>query len=102
MGEERRRHSRVPGPFDGTFGGAAGYRDVRIVDLSLGGCFLDMLSPSRVGEAVTIGIRAGEHRVTLQGQVVYIDKVQGFAVKFVDSDESQLQILSEILRTKTG
>jgi PilZ domain len=100
MGDERRQHRRVPGPFDGTCDGAAGRREVRIVDLSIGGCFVDMMSPTRMGELVHVEVRAAGRTARLFGQVVYVDRVQGFAVMFTENDPEQIQQLVEILRAK--
>lgn len=101
MEQERRQYPRVQGPFDGTCEGASGRRDVRIVDLSMGGCFVDMLSPTRVGELVKVEIRASGATARLAGQVVYVDSVQGFAVMFTENPPDEIDHLASILKQKT-
>jgi hypothetical protein len=102
MSQERRRTRRIVGPFDGTYTGAAGRRDVRIVDLSEDGCFLDAAIPTYPGERFSVQVCIDGERVTLPGEVVYVDRVQGVAVRFVDlNGEAQIRLKS-IIRALTG
>ena len=86
MMEERRRHRRVTGPFDGSWDGSAGARDCRITDLSAGGCFIDAFGVQQAGTEVTITVAVAGQRFTLPGTVVYVDRVQGFGVQFTESE----------------
>jgi hypothetical protein len=93
MTRERRRARRIAGPFDGTYTGAAGRRDVRIVDLSEDGCFLDAAIPTHPGERFSVQVCIDGEKVTLSGEVVYVDRVQGVAVRFVNhSAEAQIRL----------
>ena len=98
MGEERRRYRRVVGPFEGTWDGLTGTRECRITELGAGGCFIDTFSPQEPGtEVVITAVVAGE-RFTLPGRIVYVDRVQGFGVRFADGEarrqlEAALQTL---------
>jgi hypothetical protein len=101
MPQERRRARRIAGPFDGTYSGAAGLRDVRIVDVSEDGCFLDAAIPTHPGERFSVQLCVDGERVTLPAEVVYVDRVQGVAVRFVDpSGEAQIR-LKNIIRLLT-
>ena len=97
MTSERRGAKRLPGPFDGGWNGESGTRECRITDLSAGGCFIDSLSASDVGGRVTVDVRLANQAITLHADVVYIDKVQGFAVRFVDNDPAVIKALSEAI-----
>ena len=97
MSRERRRTRRIVGPFDGTYSGAAGRRDVRIADLSEDGCFLDAAIPTCAGERFAVQVCIDGERLTLSAEVVYVDRVQGVAVRFVDlSGEAQIRLKSII------
>jgi hypothetical protein len=89
MREERRRHSRVAGPFDGNWSGAAGARECRITDLSAGGCFVDALSRQDPGTEITITVVVAGQTLSVPGTVVYVDRVQGFGVQFQESEATR-------------
>lgn len=97
MAQERRQHRRIQGPFDGTFEGAAGRRQARIVDLSVGGCFVDVLSGPAKGDPVKLELQVGDRKARLRGEVVYVDKVQGFAVRFTENPPAETEQLLAIL-----
>jgi hypothetical protein len=87
---ERRRNKRLPGPYDGKWDGAAGLRPCRITDLSVTGCFIDSYATSPVGAMVTTEIRLGDELFLLESWVVYVDRVQGFAVRFADDNDPKV------------
>jgi hypothetical protein len=95
--EERRRYPRLPGPFDGAWDGASGSRLARIVDLNAGGCFIDVMGSPRAGDRVTISVTVGGRTTALVAEVVHVDRVQGFGVKFVDNPPERLEALEEML-----
>ena len=98
MNKERRSHNRLPGPYDGGWDGASGMRDCRITDLSPGGCFIDVYASNPVGAAVTTEIKLEGQAFRLRSEVVYVDRVQGFAVRFLeDNDPAVLKALSELI-----
>ena len=81
----QRRHTRVPGPFDGY---RIGLLDtpIRIYDLSEGGCFVNsqhaLPSP---GRPLILKIDVpDEGWICLKAQVMYSKPEFGFAVSFVD------------------
>ncbi|MGQ0732858.1 MAG: PilZ domain-containing protein [Acidobacteriota bacterium] len=102
MNPERRYHPRVSGPFMCICHGAATQREARIVDLSEGGCFVDMLSPLTPGGRLEIKIHVGDIEAHLQAEVVYLDRVQGFAARFVNNEPAMLDRLREIMRARAA
>lgn len=97
MAAERRQHPRIQGPFDATCQGASCHCDARVVDISLGGCFVDVMLQPHVGDRIWVEVRIHGRAERLLGQVVYLDRVQGFAMKFVDNDEQALTALQDML-----
>jgi hypothetical protein len=97
MANERRGAARLAGPFEGTWDGASGRRECRITDLSVGGCFIDTLAHQPVGTPVRIELRLRGQAFQLAGEVVYVDRVQGFAVKFLEQDPPQRQQLADAI-----
>jgi hypothetical protein len=91
MTNERRGAARLVGPFEGTWDGASGRRECRITDLSVGGCFLDTLAHQPVGAHIRVELTLRGQAFQLPGEVVYVDRVQGFAVKFLDQDAPERQ-----------
>lgn len=86
MANERRSTARLVGPFEGSWDGASGMRDCRITDLSVGGCFIDAYASQPVGAKIGVEVKVQDQRFRLPAQVVYVDRVQGFAVKFLEPD----------------
>lgn len=81
--DERRRHARVRGPFEGHWRGGSGATECRISDVSLGGCFVETVVQPTKGEATAVTILfAGDRSMTLAGHVVYSEAGLGFAVEF--------------------
>lgn len=95
MVSERRGTLRIAGPFDATWSGTSGNRQVRIADLSVAGCFVDALAAPAAGEHVTLTLHLpGGSPFEVTGHVLYVYQGQGFAVGF-DTDEraaSQLHV----------
>lgn len=86
MPNERRSSKRLMGPFEGGWDGASGMRDCRITDLSRGGCFIDAYASNPVGARIMTQIKLNGRVYDLRSEVVYVDRVQGFAVRFKDND----------------
>ena len=59
--------------------------DVRIYDLSAGGCFVESIVEAKLGESVRLRIDlAGEGQVEAVGIVVPSTRSLGYAVQFVE------------------
>lgn len=99
MSAEKRRHPRLEQPVEGRWSGASGRSDVRITSLSLGGCFVDGLGMPAVRERPLIELHLpGGPPVQLVGEVLYLSRPQGFAVRFVDVSTRDRQALVDGLR----
>jgi hypothetical protein len=97
MANERRGTARLPGPFEGSWDGASGMRDCRITDLSAGGCFIDAYASQPVGATITVELKVHGQQFRLPAQVVYADRIQGFAVKFLEPGSPAVQGLAEAI-----
>jgi len=84
----RRHHERLQGPFDGKWDGSSGMRTCRITDLSAGGCFIDAMAAPDVGTNTQVTIELDGRAFTVPATVAYVDKVQGFAVRFRASEQT--------------
>jgi hypothetical protein len=85
---DRRTHQRLKGPFDGSWDGSSGRRTCRITDLSAGGCFIDAIAAPEVGSTVNISIELDGRTFVVPATVAYLDRIQGFAVRFQPGDEA--------------
>ncbi len=97
MSSERRVYKRLVGPFEGGWDGASGTRVCRITDVSRGGCFIDAYASNPMGARLTTRIKLGGQTFHLQSEVVYVDRVQGFAVRFLDNDPAVMQAFLDTL-----
>lgn len=97
MVNERRQHRRVARPFEGRFSGSSGNTVCRIADISLGGCFVQSLASPAPGEEVVVTVVVGNHTLVFPGTVVYVDAGMGFAVRFRDIPQEELDELSRLL-----
>jgi len=103
MRDDRRKTERVNGPFDGSWDGASGRRHSRISDISLGGAYVEARGAMPLqGERVMIEAQIGARRVRLASEVVYLDRITGFGVRFVDNAPEALEALAVAIREFTG
>jgi hypothetical protein len=102
MNEERRRHPRLVKPFEGTFSGASGSSRCRITDVGLGGCFVQSLAMPNAGEPIMVTVSIGNHQLSFNGAVAYIDRGMGFAVQFKDIPQDELDELARLLSLLTA
>ena len=78
--------------------GSSGRRQVRISDLSLGGCFVDSISAFSEGEDVKLILTDSAGRETeFAGKVAWLAGGVGFGVKFVELDEPHKDFLNSII-----
>ncbi|MGD9904532.1 MAG: PilZ domain-containing protein [Vicinamibacterales bacterium] len=101
MANERRSNTRLVGPFEGSWDGASGMRECRVTDLSVGGCFIDAYASQPVGASITVELKVNGQRFRLPAQVVYVDRVQGFAVKFLEPESAAGKGLAEAIAAVT-
>jgi PilZ domain len=95
MMQERRRTPRYP-----FFASAELYEektDARVVsrlsELSLNGCYLDMMNPFPMGTVIRVKITSGEQEFESKAMVVYSTPNMGAGVAFVDVEPKYDYIL---------
>lgn len=82
--DNRRRHIRVPGPFNGRRRGVLPV-PLHIHDLSVGGCLVQSFHENPIGRRMTIEIELPyEGWLAVQAEVRYSRADYGFAVEFVE------------------
>ena len=96
---ERRAHPRVRGPFEGYWDGS-GRQGGRIVDLSVGGCFIESVTLPKAGQTVTVSIAISGGQINLPAEVLYAESNQGFAVRFVETPEEVTNVLRKEIANK--
>jgi hypothetical protein len=95
---DRRQHIRVPGPFDGRRLGVIPI-ELRIYDLSQGGCFVNSVHEQKSGVVIVLEIDLpGEGSIRLKGQTLYAKPEFGFAVRFVEMNEQLSTRIERALR----
>lgn len=93
----RRRAPRVLGPFEGRRCGILS-TDIRIYDLSRGGCLIQSYHDVQPGRSLTIDIELPyEGWVTLKAETLYSRPDYGFAVKFVEVSEETGAVLDRVV-----
>ena len=105
---DRRRHPRYP-----CSGGGAEIRQqgvdsriwARLTDISLGGCYLETMSPLPVLTYVNLGLTLEEQHLNAKGQVVVSHPHFGMGVQFIDlsaADRKMLESWIAVLGAKAG
>ena len=69
----------------------------RTTDLSIGGCFLDMLNPSPKGTELRVTITHAGSTFTAVGRVAFVVPNMGMGVAFTNVDGNQFGILQKWL-----
>jgi hypothetical protein len=96
--DERRRHDRISGPFDGRRIRKL-QTSVQIYDLSAGGCFINSLHDQAPGIAVVLEIELpDEGWIRVKCETLYTKPGFGFAVRFVDMTDGISKRLERGLR----
>jgi len=97
MDSERRRAPRYPFIADAVVIEISS--DTKLVaktsDLSIGGCFLDMLNPTPQGTQVRVRISHEDATFTALGKVVFILPNMGMGVTFTKIEQDQQAILQK-------
>jgi hypothetical protein len=95
--DERRRHERLAKPMEGSWRGQSGATACRITDISWDGCFLETLSMPTIGEQTIVTVPAGASTIEIAGQIVYVERGLGIALKFNGLSADQIQALTGLL-----
>jgi hypothetical protein len=91
--DDRRAHPRVKGPFEGFWDGS-GTQVGRVVDLSVGGCFVESVTLPNAGQIVTVSMAIAGGQINLSAEVLYTESNLGFAARFVDVPD----LVADVLR----
>lgn len=95
----KRRYPRLPVLVECRLDGASGRHEMRMTDLSPGGCFVDTSMSFPEGTRVTLYAQLGDGEVTLPGRVIPVKTGGfGFGVEFVDLDEAAEKQLEAYLQ----
>jgi c-di-GMP-binding flagellar brake protein YcgR len=99
MDSERRRAPRYPIIADAEITEIASETKLsaRTSDLSVGGCFLDMLNPSPEGTEIAVRISHADTTFTARGKVVFLFPNMGMGVMFTSVPASQQAVLEKWL-----
>jgi hypothetical protein len=99
---DRRETPRVRGPFVGRRLGAL-TMDLRVHDLSLGGCLIESFHEASPGRRLRIQIDLpGEDSLILDAETLYNRTDYGFAVKFIDPSAAALATLARVIDRLKG
>jgi hypothetical protein len=71
------------------------------MDLSRGGCFVEMSNPLPQGTFVKIGLWIRESKLWANGRVVHSTPGFGIGVQFTEMSEKEREVLDEFLRSIT-
>ena len=99
---DRRKHARYP-----VSGGGAEIRQqgvdsriwARLTDISLGGCYLETMSPLPVLTYVNLGLILEEQHLNAKGQVVVAHPNFGMGIQFIDMSAADRKMLESWLAT---
>lgn len=99
MDSERRRAPRYPfiAEAEVTEIASCTKLSARTSDVSIGGCFLDMLNPSPEGTEIRVRISHASATFTAVGRVVFVFPNMGMGVVFTGVEDNQLTVLQEWL-----
>ena len=76
-------------------------REARLSEVSRGGCFIDTIVETHVGESVSFQIIGKDPPLRFTGVVIYTFPGIGFGLSFTDLPESSQEYLKSILE-ETG
>lgn len=100
---ERRTEKRLEVCLDAVWDGNSGKHPARVTDLSEGGCYVDSLGESHVGEILNIKLKLqnGEW-LELSGEVAHLMPPMGFGLRFVNLNSEQFEKLRSLLENLQG
>jgi hypothetical protein len=97
--EERRSSPRLAVNLDAVWDGSNGNHPARLTDLSLGGCYLDTVGETMLGEVVgfRVSLPDGDW-LYLEAEVRHHTPKEGFGVRFIDVEEQQKEKIEALLK----
>ena len=98
-----RQYKRFPIALEIVLDFSSGKREARISDLSLSGCFIDIVVNVSVGETVFFKLCTPSGQwVELSGEVIYHMPNFGFGIRFTDLPEEKQKLLKQIILARGG
>lgn len=98
-----RQHDRVTAPLSVVLDCSSGKREVRVSDLSIGGCYVDSIAGVQADEVVGIRLSLPHGRSEeIFGTVVYVHEGIGFGVQFNHMTREQRTILEQLVLLNGG
>lgn len=98
-----RAQSRVIIPLSVVLDCASGRREVRLSDISLGGCYVDSIAGVRPEEIVQFKLSLPQGRTEeMSGTVVYVHEGIGFGIQFNDMTGEQRTVLEQVILINGG
>ncbi|MGD9561034.1 MAG: PilZ domain-containing protein [Pyrinomonadaceae bacterium] len=86
-----------------TVDSSSGHREVRVTDLSVGGCYVDCISATQPGEVVGLKFTLPQgRREEIFGTVLYVHDGIGFGVQFNDMAREQRTVLEQLILLNGG
>jgi hypothetical protein len=97
MTEDNREHERKSFLTEMVLECASGKRQVRVTDVSAGGCYVETIVAVQVGEEVKFDLTHPDgHFVSFTGEVAYHFEGLGFGVRFTNLNDEQKAFLYRI------
>ena len=94
---ENREHERKSFLTEMVLDFASGRRQVRVTDISSGGCYVETIVTVQVGDEVKFELTHPDgHNVPFTGTVAYHFEGMGFGVKFTNLNDEQKAFLYRI------
>lgn len=76
--------------------------DVRLTDISEGGCFVDTLVPLSEGSAVSLRVKDGSGTIEIPGKILYGQPTIGSAIAFEPLDANLRLRINKIIAQAGG
>ena len=95
---DRRKEERVEVILDAVWDGKSGNYTARVTDLSEGGCYVDTLGDTSLGEILTFKLQLSNGEwLELTGEVAHMSPPLGFGMRFVSLSDDQLKQLRSVI-----
>ncbi|NOT49113.1 MAG: PilZ domain-containing protein [Acidobacteria bacterium] len=98
-----RQYDRIMAPLSVVLDCSSGKREVRVSDLSIGGCYVDSIAGVKAEEVVGIRLVLPRGRSEqVFGTVIYVHDGIGFGVQFNDMTREQRTVLEQLVLLNGG
>ena len=95
---EKRSDKRFTHFTEVVFESASGQREARVSEVSMGGCFVDTIVETPVGENVSFQVIGYDPPLTFTGVVMYTFPGIGFGLKFTELPGPSQEYLKAVLK----